>query len=187
MRVWSTLALLSLVLSLGCIQEDGQADAGSFSMYVAALENKNVGHCGRIESQQYQRACYRDYAAARGDALICSKLEDDYAVDECVANTAYETQNINLCSRIRDEDRKAYCEAVVKRAVRYCRQVEDESLRRLCLSHTAVKTRNPSLCEGLPGEAECTAVASRETADPHGQGILPHPHSGREKRRLSVQ
>jgi hypothetical protein len=126
--------------------------------YGATAEvTKDVSLCGKIDPKDLDMIdfCYEWVGVAKGDPLLCSKINGGPGRDRCYSGVAESKQNISDCDNVVQENRNA------------------------CYLAAAKATKNLSMCEKIPlayKKDECYSTVSIESGDVSLCGRIDTPY-----------
>ncbi len=135
----------NLIITEGLMEINDMAGRGSFSFTRPATEaGWPVG--------DYRVDLYFDDELAKSvsfKVIICEKLTDSDARDECYFNIAIEIKDDNLCERIIESIPKNICHAVVLSNANLCEEITDNDGKDICYGTYAIQNNDSSICEKI--------------------------------------
>jgi hypothetical protein len=122
--------------------------------YGATAEvTKDVSLCGKIdpENQNMIDFCYEWVGIAKGDPLLCSKINGGPGRDRCYSGVAESKQNISDCDNVVQENRNACYLAAAKatKNLSMCEKIPLAYKKDECYSAVGVELEDVSICSGI--------------------------------------
>lgn len=121
-----------------------------------AVENLNEIKCDIIETDLYRDMCLQEIAAAKGDAIICSRITCYACIkdkDNCFKGVAESTKIVAPCSQISEPLTRDLCRletAKLSVNASQCSSIENNYRRDNCYSIIInYYVYAPSTCEGI--------------------------------------
>jgi hypothetical protein len=110
MRALWVLAVVSVVLLAGCLDDENDPDVVAAAN--TAIKTRNPGACGTLTLASSKDACYRQVAVGLKDDSVCKRVSKD-GIDDCFFNVAVKTDAFSPCFGITESGPKAMCLASV--------------------------------------------------------------------------
>lgn len=127
-------------------------ESQDLSIFCMALTTDDITLCDEFgdESKDY---CIWDMASLYKNESICERLENvsfgGKGKDSCYRIIAIDKEDLALCEKILDQERREYCISIIKKDTSLCENISNESDRDSCYNSFAWNIENLDICNKI--------------------------------------